>query len=168
MGLFCLKAIFVNPFIVYSFYIQTKSTIMNTAIFSHLNWWAILVAAIAYFILGAAWYSKALFGTKWAQLLKLDTNNPDLRKGMGKMMASTFILVFIVCFGLSLLIHMIGFEDNYLYGIKLGLLTGFAFATTAVSINYVYENKPSNLYLINNGYHVIGHVLAAIILVLWR
>ena len=141
---------------------------MNTEIFSHLNWWAILVAALAYFILGAAWYSKALFGTKWAQLIKLDTNNPDLKNGMGKMMASTFILIFIVCFALSLLIHMIGFEDNFLYGIKLGLLTGFAFATTAVSITYVYENKPSNLYLINNGYHVIGHVLAATILVLWR
>jgi hypothetical protein len=63
---------------------------------------------------------------------------------------------------------MINFDDNLLYGIKLGLLTGFAFAATAVSINYVYENKPSNLYLINNGYHVIGHVLAATILVLWR
>ena len=141
---------------------------MNTAFFSHLNWWAILVAAVAYFILGAAWYSKALFGTKWAQLIKLDMNNPDLRKGMGKMMVSTFTLIFIVCFGLSVLIHMINFEDNLFYGIKLGLLTGFAFAATAVSINYVYENKPSNLYLINNGYHVTGHVLAAIILVLWR
>ena len=126
------------------------------------------MATLAYFMLGAAWYSKALFGTKWAQLIKLDMSNPDLKKGMGKMMASTFILIFIVCFALSLLIHMIGFEDNFLYGIKLGLLTGFAFATTAVSITYVYESKPSNLYLINNGYHVIGHVLAAIILVLWR
>ena len=166
---FCVyKAIFENPFIVYSFYIQTKTNYMNTEIFSHLNWWAILVATVAYFILGAVWYSKALFGTKWAQLIKLDTNNPDLKKGMGKMMASTFLLIFIVCFALSLFIHMIGFEDNFLYGIKLGLLTGFAFATTAVSITYVYENKPSNLYLINNGYHVIGHVLAATILVLWR
>ena len=127
-----------------------------------------MVAAVGYFILGAVWYSKALFGTKWAQLIKLDMNNPDLRKGMGKMMASTFTLIFIVCFGISVLIQMIGFEDNLLYGIKLGLLTGFAFAATAVSINYVYENKPSNLYLINNGYHVTGHVLAAIILVLWR
>ena len=84
------------------------------------------------------------------------------------MMASTFILIAIVCVGLALLIRMINFDDNYLYGIKLGLLTGFAFATTAVSITYVYENKPSNLYLINNGYHIIGHVLAATILVLWR
>lgn len=141
---------------------------MNTAIFSQLNWWAILVAATAYFILGALWYSKALFGTKWAALVKLDVNNPDLKKGMGQMMASTFILIFIVCFGLSLLVHMIKFDDNFLYGIKLGLLTGFAFATTAVSINYVYESRPADLYLINSGYHVLGHVLAATILVMWR
>jgi len=141
---------------------------MNTAIFSHLNWWAILVASIAYFILGAIWYSKALFGAQWARLVKLDTSNPDLKKGMGKMMASTFLLIAIVCFGLSVIIHMINFDDNFLYGIKLGLLTGIAFATTAVSITYVYENKPANLYFINSGYHVIGHILAATIIVMWR
>lgn len=141
---------------------------MNAEVFSHLNWWAVLVASIAYFILGAIWYSKALFGTKWAQLIKLDLNNPDLKKGMGNMMAATFVLIFVVCFGLALLIHMINFGDNFSYGIKLGLLTGIAFATTSVSINYVYERKPSNLYLINGGYHVVGHVIAATIIVLWR
>src|SRR5262245_24082072 len=137
---------------------------MNTQVFSEINWWAILVAAIAYFILGALWYSKVLFGTKWAQLTKLDMNNPELRKGMGGMMISTFVLVFIVCLGLALLIHSVKFGDDFLYGIKLGLLTGFAFATTAVSINYVYERKPTNLYFINNGYHIVGHVIAATIL----
>jgi hypothetical protein len=50
----------------------------------------------------------------------------------------------------------------------MGLLTGLCFATTAVSITYIYENKPSGLYLITNGYHVLGHVIAAIIIVLWR
>ena len=84
------------------------------------------------------------------------------------MMGSTFLLIFIVCFGLSVIIHMVNFDDNFLYGIKLGLLTGFAFATTAVSINYIYENKPTNLYFISSGYHVLGHVLAATIIVMWR
>jgi len=133
-----------------------------------MNWLAILVATIAYFMLGALWYSKALFGTKWARLLKIDTGNPDLRKGMGGMMISTFVLILIVCFGLETLIVKIGFLQEISYGIKLGLLTGLAFATTAVSINYVYERKPTNLYLITNGYHVVGHVIAATILVLWR
>ena len=141
---------------------------MNTDFLSHVNWLAVLVAAIAYFVLGALWYSKALFGKKWAQLTKLDMNNPDLKKGMGGMMISTFVLILIVCFGLEILIIKFGFLQEISYGIKLGLLTGLAFATTALSISYVYERKPTNLYLINNGYHVVGHVIAAIILVLWR
>jgi hypothetical protein len=141
---------------------------MDTEFFSHINWLAVLVAAAAYFMLGALWYSKALFGTKWAQLVKLDTTNPDLKKGMGAMMVSTFVLTLIVCFALEILIVKLGFAQEISYGIKLGLLTGLAFATTAVSINYVYENRPTNLYLINNGYHLVGHVIAASILVLWR
>ena len=141
---------------------------MNTEFLSHVNWIAVLVAAVAYFVLGGLWYSKALFGTRWAQLMKLDMTNPDLKKGMGGMMVSTFVLILIVCFGLEILIIKFGFLQEISYGIKLGLLTGLAFATTAVSINYVYERKPSNLYLISNGYHVLGHVVAATILVLWR
>ena len=141
---------------------------MNTDFLSHVNWLAVLVAAVAYFMLGALWYSKALFGTKWAQLLKLDMSNPDLKKGMGGMMISTFVLILVTCFGLATLIVKVGFAQEVGYGTKLGLLTGLAFATTAVSINYVYERKPTNLYLISNGYHVVGHVIAATILVVWR
>ena len=141
---------------------------MNTEFLSHMNWAAILVATAAYFILGALWYSKSLFGAKWARLVNLDMNNPDLKKGMAGMMISTFVLMLIVSFGMEVLIVKINFAQEFTYGIKLGLLTGLAFATTAVSINYVYEQRPSSLYLINNGYHVIGHVIVATILVLWR
>ena len=141
---------------------------MNTDFLSHFNWLAVLVATVAYFMLGALWYSKPLFGTKWAQLVRLDMNNPDLKKGMGGMMISTFVLILVACFGLETLIVKVNFAQEFTYGIKLGLLTGLAFATTAVSINYVYERKPSNLYLISNGYHVLGHVIAATILVMWR
>ena len=141
---------------------------MNNDFLSHLNLLLVLVATAAYFLLGALWYSKALFGTKWAQLVKLDMSDPNLKKGFAGMMVSTFVLMLIVCFGLEVLIIKLGFVQELMYGIKLGLLTGLAFATTAVSINYVYERRPSNLYLINNGYHVLGHIIAATILVLWR
>src|SRR5512138_2689811 len=116
---------------------------MNTDFLSHINWLAVLVATVAYFMLGALWYSKALFGSTWAKLVNLDVNNPDLKKGMGGMMVSTFILMLIVSFGLEILIVKIGFAQEFMYGIKLGLLTGLAFATAAVSINYVYERRPS-------------------------
>ena len=38
---------------------------MDTSFFSDMNWLAVLVAAVAYFMLGALWYSKALFGNAW-------------------------------------------------------------------------------------------------------
>jgi hypothetical protein len=141
---------------------------MNTEIFSHMNWLAILVATLAYFVIGALWYSKVLFGSKWASLLKLDVNDPNQKKGMGQMMLTSFILMLITCIGLSLLIVKVNFDSNYMYGIKIGLLTGICYASTAVSINYVYERKPLALYFINNGYHIAGQLIAAVILVMWR
>jgi hypothetical protein len=140
---------------------------MNTEIFSLVNWLAVLVSALAYFMLGALWYSKALFGTKWAQLVGMDMNDPEKGKGMGKMMAGTFVLIIITCIGLAFLVNRM---DLFVFasGIKLGLLTGICFATTAVAISFIYESRPTGLYFIDCGYHLLGHIIAAIILVVWR
>lgn len=141
---------------------------MSTQIFNHINWLAVIVAALAYFVLGAFWYSKSVFGHTWAKTINLDLSNPDLKKGMGKMMLFSFLLMAVTCTGLALLIVKVNFADEFTYGIKIGLLTGICYASMAVSINYVYEKKPLMLYLINNGYHVLGHIIAATILILWR
>lgn len=140
---------------------------MNTEIFSQINWLAVLVAALAYFMLGAVWYSKALFGSKWAALVGLDMNNPDKKKGMGKMMAGTFLLIIVTCIALALLVHRL---DIFVIAsaFKLGLITGICFAATAVSISFIYESRPTALYFIDCGYHLAGHLIAAIILVLWK
>jgi hypothetical protein len=148
-------------------FLQTKPTYMNTAIFSNLNWLAVAVAAVAYFMLGAVWYSKALFGSKWAALVGMNMNDPDKSKGMGKMMAGTFVLIIITCVGLAMLVNRM---DLFVVAsaFKLGLITGFCFATTAVSISFIYESRPTTLYFIDCGYHLAGHLIASVILVLWR
>jgi MFS family permease len=140
---------------------------MNTEIFSQLNWLAVLVAALVYFMLGAVWYSKALFGSKWAALVGLDMSNPDKKKGMGKMMAGTFILIIVTCIALALFVHRLDLLV-ITSALKLGLITGIGFATTAVSISFIYESRPTALYFIDCGYHLAGHLIAAIILVLWQ
>lgn len=140
---------------------------MNTAIFSNLNWLAIVIAAAAYFMLGAVWYSKALFGSKWAALVGLNMNDPDKKKGMGKMMAGTFVLIIITCIGLAMLVYRMDLLV-VASAIKLGLITGICFATTAVSISFIYEGRPTALYFIDCGYHLAGHLIAAAIIVLWR
>ncbi|HKO78772.1 MAG TPA: DUF1761 domain-containing protein [Chitinophagaceae bacterium] len=140
---------------------------MNSEIFSNINWLAVLVAAIAYFMLGAIWYSKALFGAKWAVAVGINMNDPDKGKGMAKMMIGTFVLILVTCIGLALLVNRLDLT-LFVSAVKLSLITGICFATTAVSISFIYESRPTALYFIDCGYHLVGHIAAAIILVLWR
>lgn len=140
---------------------------MNNELFSQINWLSVLAAAVAYFLLGAIWYSKALFGPAWIKAVGIDMNNPDKGKGLAAMMVTTFVLIVVAVIAQALLAYSIGLT-GIVPGIKLGLLTGVAFATTAVSISFIYESRPTVLYFIDCGYHVAGHLAAAIILVMWR
>lgn len=138
-----------------------------SAIFNHINWLAVLVATLAYFILGAIWYSKALFGMKWAKLVGLNMNSEEKGKGLGGMLLASFLLTLITCIALAILVNRM---DLFVLqsGISLGALTGICFATTAIAISFIYESRPLGIYFIDCGYHVVGHIVAAVILVLWR
>ena len=93
---------------------------MDTSFLSQLNWLAILVASVAYFMLGALWYSKLLFANTWIKSTGVDMNNPDAKKGVGGIMAFTFILEFVVSIGLAILVYRLGLS-TWMSGVKLGL-----------------------------------------------
>ena len=135
---------------------------------SDVNWLAVFIATLAYFLLGAVWYSKALFGTRWATLVKLDMNDPNLRKGMVQLMVTSFVFMLIACIGLGILVARINPLPEFMGGVKLGLLVGICFAATSVCISFIYEKKPVALWLIDSGYHIVGLTVAAIIITLWR
>lgn len=140
---------------------------MNTALLSQINWLHVLVAAIAYFMIGGLWYSKILFGTKWAALQKIDMSDPEKNKGVPAIMFYSFIFMLITVIGLAILVARL---DLVLFSsaIKLGLTTGICFAVMSMSISFVYERKPLALYFISGGYQLAGNIVAAIILVMWR
>lgn len=133
--------------------------------FSHLNWLAIVVAAAAYFAIGAIWYMPAVFGKKWMELLKIDPTKMD-RSGLGMMMVQSYITTFIVCIGLAALVQLIGL-GGAMEGLKLGLLCGVCFALCTNYISSIYEKRPFALVLINGGYNIVGMVVASLILCVW-
>jgi hypothetical protein len=136
-------------------------------IFSYVNWLHVLVAAIAYFALGAIWYSF-LFQKPWIRYHKIDMNDPEGKKGVGAVMFMSFIWMFIVTLGLEILIYRAGIDGGAMSGVKLGLTTGVFFSASAISINYLYLKRPLALHFIDGLYHVVGQVIAAVILCAWQ
>ncbi|HMX37793.1 MAG TPA: DUF1761 domain-containing protein [Ferruginibacter sp.] len=136
--------------------------------FDYLNWIAIIVAALAYFALGALWYSKVLFANRWIADLKLDVNDPDAKKGMGMMFGGSLVLMFVQCLAIGILAGRLGISGaGWMSGLKLGAFTGACFCSAQIGINYLYEKKPFSLFLINAGYAVVGNIIAGIIICSW-
>lgn len=135
-------------------------------ILSQLNYVAVAVSAIAYFFLGAIWYSKALFATPWAKANNISMENPD-RSGLGKMMALTFVSCFFIAVVCGYM--MLALDSRLcMSGIKLGAIIGVGFVASTYFINSLYIKKPFSLVLIDGGYHVTGIILCCIILSVWR
>ncbi|MBD0284397.1 MAG: DUF1761 domain-containing protein [Bacteroidota bacterium] len=139
---------------------------MNMNLLSGINWVAVFVAAIAYFMLGALWYSF-LFQKPWVRLQKVDMNAPDARKGVAGIMVSSFLLMLLATIGLAFLVERMQLHQ-LISGIKIGLLTGICFSLATISIGYLYTKKPLGLHLIDGLYHTTGQIIAAIILCLWK
>jgi len=139
---------------------------MNTEIFNHINWLAVLVGGLGYFFLGAIWYTL-LFGKKWRSYNTALMNDPNAKKGSAQTMIISLIFMLICVLGLALLAERFGIF-GWTGGLKLGALTGICFAATAVHISYVYEKRPLGLHLINGLYNIGGNIIAAIIICCWR
>lgn len=139
---------------------------MNTALFTEMNWLAIVAGTVAYFALGAVWYS-ALFGKRWIAYHNINVEDPEMKKGVAGTMITSFVVMFITVICLAMIVYRLDLSGA-ITGLKLGVLTGAGFSATAISIGYLYTKKSFGLHLIDGGYHIAGQIAAAIILCVWR
>jgi hypothetical protein len=138
---------------------------MNTEFFSEINWLAVLVAAVAYFLLGAIWYSF-LFRDAWVKSSGVNVNDPNAKKGVAGIMVTSFITILVTSIGLSFFITRIG-SGGWMSGLKVGLIAGICFCAMAIVNSYLYEKRPLALQMINSFYNIVGCVIAGIIISVW-
>lgn len=133
-----------------------------------INWWAVIVAAVAFWALGALWYSPVIFGKRWQK--ELGFKEDDLKDAnMALTFGLSFVLMFIMAFGMSFLLGVHKPETiTWMNGMYLGIFTGVFFALTTIGINYLYQRRSIVLWLIDGFYMIIGLGIAGIILGIWR
>jgi hypothetical protein len=126
------------------------------------QWWQIALSVLVYFAIGALWYSPALFGKQWAR---------ELGKKAGEMgdpknaMVVTFLAMVLLVLLEAYFVSATGTETP-LRGALLGAKLWLGFVATTALINNVFQNGSRKLFVIDQGYHLVGLVLAGALLAL--
>jgi uncharacterized protein DUF1761 len=133
-----------------------------------VNYLAVVVAAAAAWILGALWYSPALFARQW---MAAHSYTPEkiatMRQGMAKTYAISFVCMLVMAWVLAVFIDRMGILSA-LGGVKLGGITWLGFAATIGLMANLYSDKPLAAYLIDAGYQLVYLVVMGIILAVWK
>jgi hypothetical protein len=129
-----------------------------------MNWLAVLSAAVAYWILGAIWYS-VLFGKTWAAALE-QFGIKCQPGGMAPKLIGTFIGNLVAAVVMERLIQRAGIV-GVVHGLRLGLAVGAGFSATALTITYLWQQQPTKVWLIDVFYYILGAALVGAILTAW-
>jgi hypothetical protein len=131
---------------------------------STINWLAVLAATLAFYAIGALWYS-VLFGKIWMKEVNI-TKEDAKNVSMVKIMSLTFLLSLVMVTNLAFFINdpKIGVSEGALYG----FLTGFGWVAMAMTLNALYEMRSWRYILINAGYMVVGFTVSGVILGAWK
>ncbi|MEM0953856.1 MAG: DUF1761 domain-containing protein [Pseudomonadota bacterium] len=129
-----------------------------------INLWAVVVAAVSAFALGAVWYGP-LFSKSWQSFNGL--TDADVQSDAPRTFGGAFALTLIAAFGLAMLMQLHP-APGFSSGFGVGSVIGLSFIATSLGINYLFARKPLALYFIDAGYLVIMVAVMATIIGGWR
>ena len=113
-----------------------------------INWLAVLLAALASFVVGGVWYSF-LFAKPWQR--EAGVADEQLRDGTVRVFAGAFLLALIMAAALAAFIGKGGAG----FGAFAGLAAGVAWVAAALGVNYLFERRSLTLFAINASYNVV-------------
>jgi hypothetical protein len=127
-----------------------------------INWLAVIVAAIAPFVVGSLWYGP-LFMKPWSALTGIKPGTPG-QNSMALTMGTSAVLNLVIATSLAMFIGGGGWRA----GVFAGFMAGFTFVAMAFGVVYLFESRPLKLWLINAGYQTVVFTIMGAILGAWH
>ncbi len=131
-----------------------------------MNYWALVVAAVAAFLVSSIWYSPLLFGKTWMDLRGM---NPGaiaaMRPPVGEMIGE-FVKTLVVAYVLAYFVVRLGVGD-WKDAVVLGVWLWIGFYATLLG-SVIHENYPWKLYAVHAGDGLVRTLLMTLILGVWR
>jgi hypothetical protein len=132
-----------------------------------INYLAVGVAGVLYWILGAVWYG--LFSQRFVALMRWTPE--DLARiqaqGSARELALAFATSMLTAYALAHFLRSTG-ARSAAGGALTGLLLFVGFVLTTNLATVIFEGRPAGLYLINMGYNLVALLLMGALLAVWR
>jgi len=131
----------------------------------HINWLAVVAAAVSTFLIGGLWYSKALFGRPWMSVNNL--SDAELSKSnMPKIFGLS--LLFALLMAANLAAFLAEPKTTASWGATAGFLAGFGWVTLGIATISLFERRSWKYVAINGGYMTVSFVVMGLIIGAWR
>lgn len=131
-----------------------------------LNLYAVVVAAIAAFAMGAIWYSKPVLAKQWAKEVGLKMKDLESTKGMSRIMGLSFLSTLVSAVAMGVLIDVLVLDEVY-----QGALFGVMVAVGLLGMNKLmmsqFEQRSLKYWVITLGGDVLALSVMGAILSAW-
>lgn len=132
--------------------------------FADINIFSILVAALAYMVIGAIWYSPFLFGTLWMEEMNF---SPDKMDDQKKAMSFSAIVAVVLAIGLAFIANTFTFTTVD-QALEAGVLLWATLTAAPMATDVIFQKQPFKVYVVNAAYHLVAILCMLIIIVSWQ
>ncbi|MEE9441612.1 MAG: DUF1761 domain-containing protein [candidate division Zixibacteria bacterium] len=131
-----------------------------------INYLAVFVAAAAYWLLGALWYSKAIFGKTWLEALG---KSEEEAKKDHKPINLFWVLIFsfLSAYGIARILVWTSLEPVW-GACAIAVVGVICFVIAPMATNDLMEHRPAKIFRMNAFYNFIGFIIMGLIIGLWR
>ncbi|MEO8672078.1 MAG: DUF1761 domain-containing protein [Tahibacter sp.] len=128
-----------------------------------INGYAIVVAALASFLLGGPWYSQAMFGAIWHR--EAADGGPAQSHHPARVFAVSFLFALIAATAFAC---WLGPRPPLNFTLGRGLLAGAGMVASSFGINCQFANRSTLMWLVDGGYPTVQFALFGLVLGLWH
>src|SRR5439155_24466144 len=121
--------------------------------YTGVNWVAVIVATVAYSVLGFAWFSRQAFGARWAASLGRELPAPGQVPVTS--IAGSVLAGLVTAYVLAVLAHAVG-AATLANGAVLGFLAWLGFVATASVGGVLFEGRSTTWFAIAAGYWLVS------------
>jgi hypothetical protein len=138
-----------------------------------VNYWAVLVAAIANIVIGSLWYGP-LFGKTWKRLMGF---SDESMKAMKMTVTGAYIggivtallMAFVLAHSVVLWMAFPGTSaGTFSFALELAFWIWLGYVATTQAGSVLWEGKSLKLFFLNTAQSLVSLIVMASILVFWK